>query len=94
MDPEDGSIDTLGSMDVVVSFNPDSAGDYAGELVIESNDSDEGTLTLILITISKILEFMQNSMKLCDAVIGPIVCELDGPTPILNISNILNFMSN
>jgi len=64
VDTEDGSIDTLGFIDVVVSFNPDSIGDYVGELVIESNDSDESTLTLTLISYSYILGIDDNNNQL------------------------------
>ncbi len=46
--PVDGLIDRLSLMDVIISFNPDSIGYYERELLIESNDSDENTLTLTL----------------------------------------------
>jgi hypothetical protein len=53
--PEDGSIAALDFMDVIVSFEPDSIGDYTGQLVIESNDSDESTLYLSLFGYSYVL---------------------------------------
>lgn len=53
--PRDGSIDTLGFLNVVVSFIPDSVGDYERELIIESNDSDEGSISLTLVGYSYIL---------------------------------------
>jgi len=55
VDPEDGSINALDFMDVIVSFEPDSIGDYTGQLVIESNDSDESTLYLSLFGYSYVL---------------------------------------
>ena len=42
-------------MDVVLTFSPDSVGNYTGQLVIESNDSDEGTLVLTLVGYSYVL---------------------------------------